>query len=435
MAGAINKLIQNKLFKSSLIYSLTDSINKSIPFFLLPLLTHYLSPADYGISTNYTIYTSILLIIIGLGVQSAISSIFYSLKPEELRTYISNCIYLIFITFFISLVFIMVFSNQIKDFLPISTNYLLVGSVVALGQAITAVNMVIWQLEEKAFFFGGYQISQTIFNVGLSVFFLVILGMKWDGRVDALVYTSVLFGFISLIMLIKRNYFKISKNFPYFNEILMFCLPLIPHSISMWIRSGVDRVIITNLYSEAEVGLYATGFQFGLLLSFLLLAFNQAFTPFLYKKLNEENPEILDSNKIKLVKLTFAYIPIVIFLAIILIFVSNFIIDNFLAQSYYNAKEFIPWIIFSQVFQGLYFMVGLYIFYVKKTGGLAIITFLCSLIQIFLSYFFIKKLGSIGGAYSTFAVSVINFVCVAIYSMKVYPMPWFNVYKKSVHRH
>lgn len=431
MSNILKNVINHKLFKSSLIYSITDSINKSIPFFLLPILTHYLSPADYGISTNYTIYTSILLILIGLGVQSAISASFFKLTSELLVKYISNCIYLIFVSFLITVFLIYIFRDNISEFLPIPTNYLLMGAIVGVCQAITSVNMVIWQLEEKPISFGTYQITQTALNVGLSLIFLILLGMKWEGRLDALIYTSILFGIISFFLLYKRGYLVFKSEFPFFKEILLFCLPLIPHSVSMWIRSGIDRIIITKFFSESEVGLYATGFQFGLLLSFLILAFNQAFTPFLYKKLNEEDEQKLKENKFQLVKLTYWYIPIVMILAIILIYIAYFIIDNFLSQNYINSKEFIPYIIFSQVFQGLYFMVGLYIFYVKRTGGLAIITFLCSLLQVLLSYFLIKNYGSIGGAYSTLIVSIVNFVCVAIFSFKVYPMPWLSLFKKN----
>lgn len=57
---------------------------------------------------------------------------------------------------------------------------------------------------------------------------------------------------------------------------------------------------------------------------------------------------------------------------------------------------------------------------------LAMITFSCSLVQVILSYFCIKYLGAVGGAYVTALVSLINFIAVAFYAEKVYPMKWFG---------
>jgi len=164
------------------------------------------------------------------------------------------------------------------------------------------------------------------------------------------------------------------------------------------------------------------------LISFLTMAFNQAYTPFLYKKLNISNFEDLNIEKVKLVRITYLYIPFILILSIIFTLISFFIVDNFLSDNYLNTKKYIPWAIFSQSLQGMYYMFGLYVFFVKKTKGLAIITFLCALIHALLSYFLIQKIGAIGAAYTSVIVSFLNFIAVALYSNKVYDMPW-NILK------
>lgn len=55
--------LTSSLFKNSSIYIITDGISQAIPFLLLPLISHYLSPADYGIITNFNVLFAILSII------------------------------------------------------------------------------------------------------------------------------------------------------------------------------------------------------------------------------------------------------------------------------------------------------------------------------------------------------------------------------------
>jgi O-antigen/teichoic acid export membrane protein len=86
---------------------------------------------------------------------------------------------------------------------------------------------------------------------------------------------------------------------------------------------------------------------------------------------------------------------------------------------------------FTQAFQGMYLIVGVYIFYAKKTAKLAIVTSSLSVLQLVLSYILVKFVGPMGAAYSGLAICVANFVIVWILSMRVFPMPWleFKIFK------
>ncbi len=248
--------------------------------------------------------------------------------------------------------------------------------------------------------------------------------MGWVGRVDGMLVASLSFGLFSLFLLYRRGYLKIDIDNLYIKDILYFGIPLIPHALSFWIRSGIDRIYITKFIDESATGLYATGFQFGTLVSFLTLSFNNAFTPYLYKSLSTADAEELNKNKIKLVKITYYGIGILIITCLLFTLCSNFILETFFSSKYIQAKEFIFWAILSQTFQGMYLLFVNYIFFVKRTKTLASITFFCACLQLFLSYFAIKSYGPLGGAYSTVIISFINFIMVAFFSNRVYAMPW-----------
>jgi len=429
MNSRVSKVLNHPLFKSGLIYTLTDAINKGIPFLLLPVLTYYLSPSDYGIISNFTVIISILGILVGLSLDGAISANFYRLDKPKLAIYISNTLIITICSFLICIIFISLFQTQVYELIKIPYTYQVAAVFMALGQAITAINLALWRLEEKPLKFGLYQISQTLINISFSLYFIIILSLGWQGRVDGYLIASFSYGIFSLLILRKRGYLKLSYRKKFLMDALFFGIPLIPHGLSIWIRSGIDRVFITKLIDEAATGIYSTGFQFGIFMSFLTLAFNNAFVPFLFKQLSVNDTVQLALNKKRLVKLTYLIMGGLIILCIFFTFFSILLVDNLLSESYYASRKFVFWAILAQAFQGMYLLFVNYIFYVKRTKSLALITFTCSLIHVFLAYGLINYIGAIGAAYSMVIVSFINFVAVWVYSAKVYPMPWFRFNK------
>ena len=59
------------LTKHSVVYGLGGTLNKLIGFFLLPIYTRLLTPADYGILSLLTVTSSLATIIAHLGLGSA----------------------------------------------------------------------------------------------------------------------------------------------------------------------------------------------------------------------------------------------------------------------------------------------------------------------------------------------------------------------------
>jgi O-antigen/teichoic acid export membrane protein len=420
----LDKILKHSLLKSSLIYVITDAINKAVPFLILPILSYYLLPSDYGIVANFGVLVSIISIFVLVGVNGAIAVNYFKLSKEELSRYIFNGITIIGVFSFILLFIVLLFNETIYLFVKVPLSYQLLAVATALASALTGINLSLWRLEEKPVKFGVYQISQTALNLGASLVLIIVYKLGWVGRINGMLVATLSFGLLSLILIYKRGYLRIKFNHKLIFAILAFGLPLIPHSLSFWLRSGVDRILITKYIGEAATGLYATGFQFGILIAFLTGAFNNAFVPYMYKLLSEKDESILDKNKENLKKMILIGIVGLIILCVLFTLLSNIVLTTFFSDRYSGASEFIFWAILSQTFQGMYLFFVNYIFYVKKTKGLAAITFTCAILQVILSYILIINIGAIGAAYATALVSFVNFVMIAWYSNKVYPMGW-----------
>ncbi|WP_138094828.1 lipopolysaccharide biosynthesis protein [Sphingobacterium daejeonense] len=131
----------------------------------------------------------------------------------------------------------------------------------------------------------------------------------------------------------------------FFKDALVFGIPLLPHALSFWLRSGIDRIYISNFWGSEQVGLYATGFQFGLLVSFLISAFNNAFSPYLFKTLSGTDEIQLNFNKRKIVRLTYYIIFGLSIAGLIFAFLSKYIIKFWFSKEYIQSIDFVTWAI------------------------------------------------------------------------------------------
>lgn len=423
--------LEHPLLKSSIIYAVCDAINKAVPFFILPVLSYYLTPSDFGVITNFNVLLSIVTIFVMIGVDGAISVSFYKLSKQEMATFIFNGLCLIFGITIVMALLLAIFNTAVYDYVKIPVVYQVLLVIMAFMACMTSINLSLWRLEEKSLKYGLYEILQTILNLTISIYFVVYLNVGWKGRVDGMIVATSIFGIFSIFLLIKRGYFSAKVDTKYLREIIFFGLPIIPHAMSFWIRSGVDRLYITHFIDEAATGLYATGFQFGVLISFVTYSFNNAFAPFIYKQLSVTNSVDLYNSKIKLVRISYLVMLVLLLACFLFLILSNFILDFFFSKQYIEAREFIFWAILAQTFQGFYLLFVNYIFYVKKTRILAVITFSCAVLQALISYFLVKNIGAMGAAYATVLISFINFILVAVFSNKVCPMPWFSSLRKK----
>jgi len=383
-------------------------------------MTRYLTPSDYGIVATFNVLLAVVVVFVGLSMHGAINVNYFKLEKEELRKYIGNVFIILFTNFII--IFIVVFF--LKYYLSISTKFpekwIPIVVIIALCQSIFAVNLGLWQVEQKSFPYGLFQISRTILNVVLSLIFVVALVWGWQGRILGVIITSIVYGIISIFVIYKREYMKFSFNKKYIKDVLFFGIPLIPHALGGWIITGIDRIFINSMVGIDATGIYTVGYQVGMIIGLLAHSFNLAWSPFLYEKLKENNY----STKIKIVKFTYLYDIGIVFLALALSFIAPYFLKFFVSKNFYFAYKYVLWIALGYAFQGMYFMVVNYIFYVKKTYILAWVTFSSAGVNIVLNYFFIKANGAIGAAQATTITFFAQFIMVWILSEKVYKMPW-----------
>ncbi len=420
-------ILKHKLFKNTFIYTSSDVISLSIPLFLLPILTRYLTPSDYGIVAIFQVLLSVMVVFVGLDMHGAVAVNFFKIDKQKLKVYIGNVFFITFINFILALAAIYILKSSLSHLMQFPERWLSIIPLVALSQFIFTLALTLWRVEQKPLPYGLFQILQTIFNVGLSLVFVVALNWRWQGRLVGIIITSIVFAFIGVFIIYKRKYIEFSFNKNYIKDALLFSIPLIPHALGAWVITGIDRIFINSMVNVTETGIYTVGYQVGMIIGFLAMSFNKAWSPFLYKKLKENNY----ATKVKIVKFTYLYDISIIVLALVFSVIAPYFLKFFVGESFHSSYKYVLWIALGYAANGMYFMVVNYIFYIKKTYILTWVTFFSACINIVLNYFFIKANGPVGAAQATTITFFLMFFLTWALSAKVYPMPWYSVLRQN----
>ncbi|MHB8581608.1 MAG: oligosaccharide flippase family protein, partial [Ignavibacteriaceae bacterium] len=331
----IKEKIADENLRASSVYLSSSILGTGVAFFLVPILTRYLTTHDYGIVANYTALFSLSNLLVSLGSSGYIFRNYFFLKHEEYLKSISNALYVnLFIasvTFFI----LLIINRIIFNVFEIPLKWLLLIPLLSVCQTVIDITLNLYQARKKAKKYAIFQVSQTIVNLGLSVIFVALFLWNWEGRIVALVISSLLMALTGIFILRKDRLINFSPkiiDIVNVKDFLKFGVPLIPHFIGGFVLSLSDRFFLSSMVSVSAAGLYSVGFTFGGLLMILHGAFYKVFLPYAFEHLSKSN----DSFKIKrkLVKITYLYISCFILGSIGLYFVAKIIFPIFVGPKF-----------------------------------------------------------------------------------------------------
>ena len=425
----IKSKIQNPLIQRMVVYASSDGISKAMPFLVFPIVAHYLTQEEFGLVANFSVLAAVIGPFVGMSTNSLLSVDFFRKSKEELPHFYANLIYTNLILF-ILIFFIVLLSNRyIESWTEYSLSWQILAMITVFFSPFTTLFTTRLQLEGKAKRFGQFQIFSSSIGAILTYLFVAIFLWSWKGRIYSLVFSSVIPGIIAMVYTFKF----IGRKFPKLDvdiikTSLLFGFPLLPHNLSFWLKSGFEKILVTNTQGLAENGIMSFAQTLSFIFVLITTAFFGAYSPYLFKKLSCMK-ESDTHTKVGLVKTSYFFLITYMIILIIGYFIIRVGV-YFYFEKYILSLNYLIYFLGFNFFNASYAIFSGYLFYSKNTKFLGIITISTAFMQVGISIFFVNKFGGIGTAYSTLIVSIITAVVVAIYSNKKYPMPWLYFIKK-----
>lgn len=410
-----------KIIENSLIYLSLSFISKAAPYLLLPFLTSYLEPTEFGKLSIFLVVNSLYVALIGMSMQANITKNFFNKSKFELSLIIGNIFFILIATTIFYFVIILIFTSVNKYFFSIPTHYLLIGPIIALLTMINQIYLSILQIKGRAYIFGALEMANTFLITIITLIFLIYIKTGWVSQVIGIFASNLFICFISIIYLFKQDYLCLKFDKSKITKILKFSIPLIPHVLGGLVIVVSDRFFIEKIVGIEAVAIYSVAYSFGLLVSLFTDSFVKAWSPWFHKQLTD----LTTKKKFLIVKLTYVYVVSVFIVAYLISLISKNILPIIIDSRYADAVNYIWWIGLGYAIHGIYKIFYHYLLHINKTMFLALSTSLSAIINLLLNYFFVNMYGAIGAAYATAIAFFIGAILVFEYQRRNFTMPWF----------
>jgi O-antigen/teichoic acid export membrane protein len=412
--------ISKGFLRSMGIYTFSNIVNAGIPFLLLPVLTTYLTTEDYGVLSNFNALANIMIPLIGINLMSSVQVQF--LKEEvDFKSYVSTGFYFNILLTLIFTLILAVFSGKVALLTGVPEQFLAFAILYGFFNTVIEVLLAVWRMEDKSWNYGIFRIGRTIVEIALVFLLVLVFRLDFSGSIYAMICSYGAATALAILVLIRKQILWGSFSREYLSHVLRYGIPLIPHSLSAVVIMYADKLILTHYHGLSANGVYSVGFMVGQLIGLLQNSFNQAWVPWVFQKLKKGE----EADKVKMVKLTYIYI-VAILIAVVLLWLILPWIYMLFGKDFQQGREMVLWVALGFAFNGMYKMVSVYIFYLERTGIIAINTVIAAVLNIALSLLLIPDYGAMGAAYAQMISMFVLFFGTWMLSSRLMKMPWLR---------
>ncbi|MCF7813680.1 MAG: oligosaccharide flippase family protein [Candidatus Cloacimonetes bacterium] len=410
------------LFSQTIIYSLGGMSLRLISFLLLPVYLAYLSPADYGVVEIINILISVLTIIMGFGVSSAVFREYYREESTEYKKKIIGTAFLFLLI--VGLVILIILISFSKVLAPIllgveKQQYLFILLIINTYFAVLlGVNYAVIRAKEKPILFTIFNVLRTIIYATVNIYLIVVLKRGYVGVCEGITSATIITFIASSFILLKN--IKLTVDFKILKNILKFGLPLIVSGLSLWILNLTDRYMLKFLLPAeiafSKIGIYSLAAKFANIVKMIIIQpFSLSWGVAMYKHEKAGDAKAFYARTFKY----FLVIEAIFFIGIVIF--SQPIIEIIAKNSdYHEAYKIIPLLTASALFSGLFMLlsVGLTLTYKNKLASIA--TMIAASVNILLNFILIPKFNIYGAAYASMIASVLLIILQYFFAQKNY---------------
>ena len=409
------------LSKHGSIYSVGGVLGKGVGFFMIPFYTHFLSPADYGRLELLDLSVMLFGLVVTMWMNASVIRYYYAYGDQKDKNEVISTVLLT-----ASLVGVLaaaggiLLGKQLSHLIlksPSFYKYFWVLSVTFFFSSINGVSFSYLRARQRSTWVASLEVLSLILNLGLNIYFIAYLKMGVIG----ILYSTLISISLSATTLAIITFREVNLHFsfPKLKALAIFGWPLVLTSMSAFALNFSDRFFLQHFTTVSEVGIYALGYKFAFMLSFLIVQpFDNIWSARMYQIAEKENSGLLFSR-------IFRYYSLLLVTAALGIsLIIKEVISAISAPAFHAAYKIVPVVLLAYIFQGTYRYVVSGIYIAKKTMFIGMISCVTLLTNLLLNYLMIPRYQGLGAAGAT-ALSFFFMAGLAYAaSQKVRPIPY-----------
>ena len=340
------------LAKETAIYGLSSIIGKFLNYLLVPLYTYVLArTADYGIVTNLYAWTALLLVILTYGMETGFFR-FANREDYEPKQVYRTAFMSLLTTSTIFAVLCVVFRQPIANGLGYADHaeFIAMMAVTVALDAFACIPFAYLRYQKRPLLFAGLKLLFVVLNIAFNLLFLVVLGKN---DVVYVFISNILATTIQTLCLLPFTLPRGARaSWPVLKEMLRYSLPLLVLGVAGIMNQTLDRILFPYLYpyddADAQLGIYGACFKVAMVMMMFTQAFRYAYEPFVFAKHKDKNSVEAYADAMK-------YYIIFSFMIMMMVIFYLDIFRYIIAPSYWEGLKIVPVVLWTYIFQGVYF--------------------------------------------------------------------------------
>ena len=340
------------LAKDTVIYGASSIIGKFLNYLLVPLYTYALArTSDYGIVTNIYAWTALLLVILTYGMETGFFR-FVNREDQDPKTVYKTAFLTLLCSSAVFTMLVVVFHQSIANVLgyPDHSEFIEMMFATVAVDAFASIPFAYLRYQKRPIRFAALKLLFVVLNIAFNLLFLVVLGKN---DVFYIFLSNILATCIQTLCLLPITLPKGGQfSAPVLKEMLHYSLPLLILGVAGIMNQTLDRILFPYLYTgedaQAQLGIYGACFKVAMVMMMFTQAFRYAYEPFVFAKHKDRQSVEAYADAMKYY-IIFSYL---ILLGVI------FYLDIFryiVASDYWEGLKIVPVVLWTYVFQGIYF--------------------------------------------------------------------------------
>jgi len=383
-------MIKGIKIHQAIYYGLGILFMKSVSLIMLPIVTFYLTPAEFGALELMLSFSNFATIIVGFGlVDGLYRFVGMNDNPDDEKMIIANFITLALIIGVISLILGMCLAPFITSFLTAGITLFDMQLLVIMFsfEGCIAIPLAWLRMKEQAANFFVLTTVKVIIQAFISWVLLRqgygISAILWGGLISILLLATTL-----LYIQIKET--GLNLNPELVPQILTYGYPLVLSCLAGFALTGADWWIVAAVSTEHELGLYSLAKK----LATVSLILMQPFCMWWFAR-RFEVLKNLNGNQ-NVAKTTSLGLALMLCFATFIYLLSPVALTYLIDANYKNALIYIPWLLVFFVIKQTSELINMGCYVNKNTKSVMYIDFSTAILAFVLCYFLSDYLQVLG---------------------------------------
>jgi O-antigen/teichoic acid export membrane protein len=387
-----------RLAKGAMTYGVGAVLSRALGLLLLPLFTRLLTPRDYGIAAVIGTVLAGASGLLSLGTGNSLGVLYFEARNDATRPAViwtnvallsANCLVLCGVG--------ALWAGSLSWWLFRTLAYAdLIRIALATAALATIVEPLYAQLrmEEKARAVVVLSVVETILSLGLSIYLVAVLHRGIRGLFESTLLAKALM-FVLMFGLAGRRLcprFDLHLIAP----LVRIGVPSIFGATAFFVVDYCDRLMLQGMTSTETVGLYAVGYNFGMIMLLFVGGFGSAWPPYFLSFIDrQEDARAIFGKVFTYYLAAFGGLALVFFAA------ARPVVALLTAPAFHAAYSVVGLVAMAYMLKGCYLILLPGVYFKKKLYLQTVIEWAAAFLNIALNLALIPSFGKDGAAWAT----------------------------------